>query len=283
MSELLEKTAPAAEQEAVEADFVPAPKRDKPRLTHRLWAKTGAFILCVLMICTCFLSILAAACMIHEEVYTTPKRAYWESALRNIAESDGHTVAHLILNQHATEGADNYLIYRNVAEAELRFDTEPEPRWTYQKGDAVPSHEFVYECDFQTWTDERGNECLGFYVEAWEVNARDFAEGTVTIRLDESLMEQDDYYFAKTLIDVMYYFRYSVYIIILTSAILAIACFVFLLCAAGRHADQEGVRPGWDTRIPFDLLTAGVAIGCLCCGALMSEAAYSDYVTMIAV
>jgi len=283
MSELLEKTTPEREQEAQEALFTPEPKKIRAPLTSRLWAKTGAFVLCILMICTCFLSVLAAACMISEEVYTTPKAAYLERAMQTIAENDGYAVATiLVLNQQASEDADNYLICRNVAEAELRVGNE-EPRWTYRSGDMEPSRQFVYESIFQYWTGQDGCQYLTRYVGAWEVEAKDMVDCTVTIRLDEDFVEQDSYRFTKTVVDAMYYFRYSVYVIMAVSAILAIACFVFLLCAAGRHPEREGVGPGWDTRIPFDLLTAGISLGCLGCAALMSEAAFSDYLTMIVV
>ena len=70
----------------------------------------------------------------------------------------------------------------------------------------------------------------------------------------------DAYALANWAADLAYALRYWVYAIIAAAALMVLACFVFLLCAAGHRPGVEGVRPGWGTKIPLDLLTAAVAL-----------------------
>ena len=83
---------------------------------------------------------------------------------------------------------------------------------------------------------------------------------TVRIVLDSAFPMDDDYALANWVADLAYALRYWVYAIIAAAALLVAVCFVFLLCAAGHHPGVEGVRPGWGTKIPLDLLTAAVSL-----------------------
>ena len=83
---------------------------------------------------------------------------------------------------------------------------------------------------------------------------------TVQIVLDEAFPIDDDYALANWAADLAYALRYWVYAIIAAAALMVLACFVFLLCAAGHHPGTDGVRPGWGTKLPLDLLTAAVAL-----------------------
>lgn len=286
MNEILEvskdeEILEAVVEEAKEELPPPAPKRDRVPLTCRMWAKVTAFLLAVVMVCVCGLSGLAAAVMVNEEIYSTPKGEYLDIALGNMARSDGYNVANLILMQEAPESADDYLIYRNIARAELRIDGETDARWTYQKHDTKASDSRVYKRTFNWWLAEDGSNRLTHWT--YEEGATLLQSGTVTVWLADEFIEQDQYWLAQTVLEAMYCFRYSVYVIIAVSAILAIACFVFLLCASGHHPEHEGVRPGWGTKIPVDVLTAAVGGAGLCVCALMNEASYSGNVTLTVV
>ena len=83
---------------------------------------------------------------------------------------------------------------------------------------------------------------------------------TVQLVLNSAFPIQDDYALANWVAGMAYALRYWIYAIIAAAALLVAVCFVFLLCAAGHRPGVEGVRPGWGTKIPLDLLTAAVAL-----------------------
>jgi signal transduction histidine kinase len=60
---------------------------------------------------------------------------------------------------------------------------------------------------------------------------------------------------ALKLVNIGYALRYWIYIILVFSAIIALLCFVFLMCASGHHTYEEQVSLGWGGKIPFDPLT----------------------------
>ena len=84
---------------------------------------------------------------------------------------------------------------------------------------------------------------------------------TAELVLDDAFPFEDEYELANRLGDIAYALRYWIYAILAAAALLAVVCFIFLLCAAGHRPGEEGVRPGWGTKLPFDLLTAAVALG----------------------
>ncbi len=93
----------------------------------------------------------------------------------------------------------------------------------------------------------------------------------------------DDYALANRLAELAYALRYWIYAIIAAAALLVTVCFIFLLCAAGHHPYVDGVRPGWGTRIPLDLLTAAVALGLFLGIQLVVEANFGGIGVVLAV
>ena len=265
--------------------------KGKIPLTSRVWAKTAAFILAVLMACLCGLGVLAAAAMVHEEVYTTPKAQCRDNAMKNLASNDAYSVAQLVILEGNEAGAEQFLRYTNICGAKIRFAGSSRDLWSYER-EADESLPFVEGAEEAVWEDYRTFRRTLYwcqdvnqenYLTEWEKDTDRIQTVEVLLYFDDRLTQQDDYRMVQTLVNLVYYFRYSVYLVIAISAVLAVACFVFLMCAAGRHPDYEGVRPGWGTKIPIDLLSLGVGMGaCLVC-ALIQEASWSDTVTMVAV
>ena len=100
--------------------------------------------------------------------------------------------------------------------------------------------------------------------------------GTVeaTIRLADELTQPDTYYYADLLISLAFAMRFWVYAIGIGAAILAIAAFVFLMCASGRKNGLPTAQPGWGTKIPFDLLTGVTALAGFLLIEVMVETSY---------
>ena len=235
------------------------PTKGKIPLTHRMAAKVIAFMLVIIMAIVALGCIVGAIIMIDEEIYTTSEWAYKNEAMRNLAEGDVYTLIHYLTNEDLDAGerdAMHFLADRNIASIEMTFSDGPRKNWVYDGGKKDGDMEF--NC---TWYHEK-------YVgasENWYTQHRNYGYellGTVeaTICLAEEFTEQDTYFFVDRLISLIYALRYWVYGIGIGAVILAIAAFVFLMCASGRKNGLPTAQPGWGTKIPFDLLTGMAAL-----------------------
>lgn len=261
------------------------PTKVKLPLTHRTSAKFVAFLLVIIMSIVAVGSAIGAIVMINEEFYTTSEWAYKNDAMRNLAEGDVYTLIHYLTNEDLDAGerdAMHYLADRNIASIEMTFSTGPRKNWTYDGGKKDGDMEFS-----GTWYHEKHKGAW----ENWYTQYRNDGEnyqllGTVeaTICLAEEFTEQDTYFFVDRLISLIYALRYWVYGIGIAAAILAIAAFVFLMCASGRKNGLPTAQPGWGTKIPFDLLTGMTALAGFLMIQVMVEASYygSDIETILA-
>ncbi len=92
----------------------------------------------------------------------------------------------------------------------------------------------------------------------------------------------DKYAMVGKLTDFAHSLRYAVYFIVLLSGILAIACFIFLLCAAGHKKDFEGIYAGALTKVPLDVLAAAMGFVLLITFYMLAENFwYSDYISFV--
>lgn len=258
--EEIAQTVQDAQHEAVS----PTPENASPvkvklPLTHRTSAKFVAFLLVIIMSIVAVGSAVGAIVMINEELYTTSEWAYKNDAMQNLAEGDAYTLIHYLTNEDLDAGerdAMHFLADRNIASIEMTFSDGPRKNWVYDGGKKDGDMEF--NC---TWYHEK-------YVgasENWYTQHRNYGYellGTVeaTICLAEEFTEQDTYFFVDRLISLIYALRYWVYGIGIGAVILAIAAFVFLMCASGRKNGLPTAQPGWGTKIPFDLLTGMAAL-----------------------
>lgn len=266
----------AAQAEAAQNEHTDESRiRHKLPLTHRTSAKVIAFILVILMPFVALGSALGAFFMIDEELYTTPEWSYKYSAMQNLTESDVNTILNYLTDDEMEEGeklAMQHLSARNIASVEIIFLDSSHGNWTYDSGKREGSLEFSgtwYHIQYKDGPES-------FYSQHKDHGNHYQLTGTVevTIRLVDEFTEQDTYYFVDRLISVIYTLRYWVYVIGFGAVLLAIASFAFLMCAAGRRNGLPTAQPGWDAKIPLDLLT-GVALfaGCLIL-ILMDEASY---------
>ena len=234
------------------------PVNRKLPLTHRTSAKFVAFLLVIIMSIVAVGSALGAIVMVNEEFYTTSEWAYKNDAMRNLAESDVYTLILYLTNEDLDAGerdAMRYLADRNISSIEMTFTDGPRKNWGYDGGKKDGDMEFS-----GTWYHEK-------YVGASENWYTQYPNhgyellGTVeaTICLAEEFNEQDIYFFVDRVISLIYAMRYWVYGIGFGAAVLAIAAFVFLMCASGRKNGLSAAQPGWGTKIPFDLLTGMTA------------------------
>ena len=285
VDEIAQAVQAAQEKEAQAEDAQPESVRTEEEkagsikhripLTHRTSAKVIAFMLTIVMVFVVGASAIGAFIMVEEELYTTSEWAYKNEAMRNIAEGDIQTIIHYLTNENLDAGADNamrYLSDRNIASIEMTFSEGPRNNWGYDGGMKEGSTE--YSAVWYHMKEKNG-------VENWYTLYRNYGPdveqiGTVeaTIRLADKFTQSDTYYLVDRLISIAYNLRYSVYVIGAVALISAILWFVFLMCASGRKGGLPDPQPGWGTKIPLDLLTAGVALTVFLVLQLFFEAYY---------
>ena len=223
----------------------PEPPRRKTKLTERTAAKITAFLLLVVMTAVTAGSALGAAFLYHTDIYTSSETAFKQGLFESIAWEDAWNILDDVSwdgedRAARLEGAERYCAERNIAFAAV-----------YDKSDTE-----IWRSGTNTAADSPWKISVTYDLDVSEENVY-----TVELVLDDAFPIDDDYAFANWVADLAYALRYWIYAIIAAAALLIVICFVFLLCAAGHHPGVDGVRPGWGTKFPLDLLTAAVGLG----------------------
>ena len=279
-------TAQDAQYEVAPSDTeVTALVKAKIPLSHHTWAKFVAFLLVIVMSLVAVCSTVGAIFMIEEEFYTTPEWTVKEGAMQDIAKYDLLMLIQYItdVDQEAGEGlALHYLSERNIAFVEMSFSDGSRGKWTYDTGEKASPIELG-----GTWYHiKHKGTSDNWYTPHWMEGENYLLLGTVeaTIYLTEEYTEQDGYFFVDRLISLVYALRYWVYGIGILAVIIAIASFVFLMCASGRKNGLPTAQPGWGTKIPFDLLTGMTTFAGFLMIKFTEEGPYygSDIITILA-
>ena len=241
-----------------------APKRKK-KLTERTAAKVTAFLLLVVMTAVTAGSALGAAFLYHTDIYTSSETAFKQGLFESIAWEDAWNILDDVSwdgeNRAARlEGAERYCAERNIAFAAV-----------YDKSDTE-----IWRSGTNTAADSPWKISVTYDLDVSEENVY-----TVELVLDDAFPIDDDYAFANWVADLAYALRYWIYAIIAAAALLTVICFAFLLCAAGHHPGVDGIRPGWGTKIPLDLLTAAVGLGLFLGIQLVVEAGFWSGIAVI--
>ena len=254
----------------------PAPKRKK-RLTESTAAKVIAFLLMLVMTAVTAGGVLGAVFLYSTDVYVTSETAFKQELFSNIAWGDGQTLLNFLIwnseeqvYQMNTEAADSYCAERNISYVMVQDKTGRELWYT---GLAEYDSPWQFRFSYDWANPERPS--AGVVENAYTVR--------ITVPLSSVFVYDDDYALANRLAELAYALRYWIYAIIAAAALLVTVCFIFLLCAAGHHPYVDGVRPGWGTRIPLDLLTAAVALGLFLGIQLVVEANFGGIGVVLAV
>jgi signal transduction histidine kinase len=235
MSQLQESDQPLTENAAV-----PQGEKPKRQLTGSLTAKVAAFILLVVMVCLTVISALGALLIAENGCYATGKESFQRTVFEGIADDDMMTVLDLV-TRDCQEVAAIYCAERNIAFVSVE---SADRVWSWSSGQPKAAR--------------------------WSFSGT-VSDGTVQLALAEDFTLEDSYALAARAIKLAYALRYWIYVIIAAAAVLAVVCFVFLLCASGHHTGETGVRPGWGTKIPLDVLTVGGGLGVLAVVAVAME------------
>lgn len=237
----------------------------KQNITHSLSAKIIAFILLIVTACLTLTSALGTIYIVDNQLLTHPDKAM-SYAFRSAGYDDASIILRYYLDGNE-DSAHSYLAGGNATSFEIFSEAGNRLGSTYQ-GEETPY--------FFSFTFAAGQ--LGYSQDSAESNAL----YTVKIYLDPNFPVLDEYAFAYALSSVLIHLGYAIIPIGVVSAIAALACFIFLLCAAGHKKGVEGIVASKLTRkFPFDLLTAIVFTALFLLTYLSFESMYSSYTLFV--
>lgn len=241
------------EQTAAEA----AAAQEKIPLTHRLWAKIIAFILVVVMVPLFIGSCLGAVAMWEMGVYTTAENQRREDMARSLVHDTAWEAAQAVGDGYQDQV--NWPV--NVIGIQVNMTGgHRQARYEYGTSDSDAGRQFTEQFIY-VWEKETGNRYVGdpdmLTPAGYESDDLEVSNVDVTVTLSYVFAFGDQYYLTDLAIRAVYALRIWIYPIILLTLGLAIASFVFLMCATGKRKGLAGPQPGWGTKVPSDLLTVG--------------------------
>lgn len=261
-----------------------AVSRQKIPLTHRLWAKVVSFLLVILMIPTFLGTCLGIFAMWETGVYTMTEAAMLDTMLENVASGVAFDAANSLVDGTTSIMADRW-VNGNVANLEVNMTGHRTSQYGMATGGTASNHTYTYEWiyveddttgeKFITHTDALTPQ--GYASEDIQVS-----HITVTLTLLDTFTFGDEFYLVSQVVRVLYTLRVWAYPLAAVSLVLAIASFIFLLCAVGKRKGLAEIQPGWGTFVPADVLTAATLFGGFLGVQVMVESTY-DHESMFMV
>lgn len=235
-------------------------KRKPFTITSSMIAKVVAFLLAVMMTLTLAVCVVSAVLMAGFDLYSIPKAVTLRLALTEVAKKDCDNIIPRFLPYYAYDGlyqseamAKSYFDGSSVISAKFTDAETGETLWSYT-ADGNVSYTEPMEISY-VW--EKWSSVFDSETGEWREKITSAVD--VEMVISTEYMIQDKYYIISEFIDFLYSMLYWVYVVGVVALIIVIACVVFLICSSGHRAGYEGVKPGWGTKVPFDILTAFTA------------------------
>lgn len=248
-------------------------KKKRLGLTHSVFAKTVAFILCILMLCVTAASVAGVVLMFNAEIYWTPIEYIREDVYDSYVNRSDYTVVHYY-RMGSPEMIDDYLERKNFAYVKAECGNQKFKAYEY--GD--PNAEGKTFTSIWAFSYDEATGTLDYY-RSHEDALKDYAPENIcklTFVISEELLVCDELFWMDLLVDILYALRFWIYAIGLGALIVAIICFIFLMCSAGRRRGVEGVTPTVLTKIPFEIPTAAMIFVPLLSLLMFADWLYND-------
>ncbi len=265
-------------------------KRKNFSITSSMVAKVTAFLLAVIMFLTLAVCVVSAVLMAGFELYSIPKAVTLRQALTAVAREDGDYVIPRFLPYAAYDGVlqseslvESYFDGSSVVSVKFTDAETGELMWSYAADGNVNYNEpMEISYTWENWTSFLVNS----ETDEWRKEKTASVDVEMVISTEYGI--QDKYYIISEIIDFLYSMLYWVYVVGVVALILAIACVVFLICSSGHRVGYEGVKSGWGTKVPFDVLTALTAGFIVLCVVLFYAVAdemlyYDEFVALSAI
>ena len=214
-----------------------------------MWAKVTAFILLVIFIIATVLSALGAAAIIALGVYYQDIESVKSTYIYR-GRSPGWREMLYTYDDLGVDGLDD--LFSEYLMCYVKIENATTGKVIVEYGEE--NHNYRVESD-------------SFRCEIYSYNGgEDYAlDDTIKVTRHydfspENLETNTMLYIVDKAIDAAYVMKFWIYPIALSCLVIAIALFVFLMRSSGRREGCDGVRAGWGTKVPFDLLFAATVV-----------------------
>ena len=234
---------------------------EKPRLIQSTAAKVTAFFLTILMTIVCLASIIVAVAMADTGMYSTPMDEFLSEHAEGVIFDDAVTIVDVVVDKWEIIDIDEFCKSRNIAKVEIEKWKTSRTIWSWERdGEHKAVNEYHRYFEWNNKINQRMDTSLYPFFNP--------GKDSECIKVNVSYLNppviNDNYKQLYNIIHLGYSMRYSIFVVIFLSFFLAVASFVFLMCASGHHKGKEKVEKGWGTGFPLDLLTAVVFIPVIC-------------------
>ncbi len=233
-------------------------KRKNFTITSSMIAKVTSFLLAIIMFLTLAVCVVSAVLMAKMELYTTPEAVMRREAFNSMAWNDCENLLPRLMvlgdggnTEEAERYAQNYCDGSSIVSAKFTDSRTGKTVWEY-----TPQGNVEYNNTMDISFMWRGSDYARYDGETGELIEDTFALVDVDMVISTEYGIQDSYYTVEKMIDFLYSMRYWVYVVGALALLFTIACVVFLMCSSGHRVGYEGVKAGWGTKVPFDILTA---------------------------
>ncbi len=222
-----------------------------------LSAKIICFILCVVCLCITVASVVGAALFISGGFYVFPKEYMIDSTFEQMLKSASNNI---LWHHIPDEEYHYYHIYDYDSDiTNIRYNVVSEDGKIIGSNSESKSHDFSFKWIFYKDADGNYSE-IDYYFDGDE-NRENADIYTVNMSVDRDFPVNDEYFFYNFLINAAYALLYWVYPIGLLALALCVACFIVLMCTAGRRPDSDEIHSGIFTAVPIDLLITLMTCG----------------------
>lgn len=225
----------------------------KIKRTYKLTSKIAAFLMTILMFSLMLGCILGGILMDEADVYSLSKEEFLEEKYQRCIQKDLPNITNLISQEGLSEAQMVYIeqwcnnrnfasveIYQNYSDAYGTYHSE-QKIWSWNNENAEAGYSKISNVYIRSDHPDLDTSWLSIHITLAK----------------EPFLVHDDYQDAYRLTSFLYTMRLGVYVIAIITLFLAILCFIYLMHASGKHPNEEGVRAGWGTAIPLDILTLG--------------------------
>ena len=247
-------------------------------LTHSLPAKVAAFILTVITAAVACASILFGVMLLtsNRHVYTVPKDELKREMFEAEACDNAKNVISVLTDPNVDDSrasATAVVDLKNIASMDVVFSNDLSfKNWSYDSGKEPGDMKFTFTFyDFGDGYVERTSSVV--------LGAKSSAK--VTVVLTKTFTATDRYSTESMIVDFLFSMRYMTFVIAVITVIMAIAGFIFLMAASGRHQTSDKPEASFGTKIPFDLLVFGTALLFGCFLLLLRQISHRDSLELI--
>lgn len=243
-------------------------------------AKIACFLLCVLSLAVAVVCVLGGILLADNGFYRVPEGYLTEDYIYNYVWSDACDVVYYVLTEAHTGEFDPFVHYTDyaydAAATNLRF-TLSDGEGTVIDTNLPEDEEVEWRYTFRySYREEDGR----FDLEALSEEEGEGATCTLRVGLAEGLPVSDKYAVTYELIHIAYALRYWIYPIGAVAVLVAILCFLMLMCVAGKRPGEDGIFPGPLNRVPFDLLLGFAVFAFMIAILLITDLLYTGELLM---